>query len=138
METKVCTKCGKEKQVTEFYWVKARDNYLPSCKSCSREYRRLHPRTKNKTVYNPVTEAKRRKKKKDYMSTIKMESGCIRCGFKEAPSALVFHHREPNEKSFEIGTRGYAKRRELLDAEIAKCDILCANCHNMLHAGVWQ
>lgn len=46
------------------------------------------------------------------------------------PECLQFHHRNPQEKSFNIGE--WIKKGvsiETLQAEIAKCDVLCANCH---------
>ena len=42
---------------------------------------------------------------------------------------MHFDHRPGEIKEFEIGfaVRGYSRRRIL--AEIAKCDLVCANCH---------
>jgi len=60
--------------------------------------------------------------------------GCERCGFNEHPAALDFHHRDGETK---LGTIANLKRlgagtaRHL--AEMAKCDLLCANCHRILH-----
>ena len=57
-----------------------------------------------------------------------MARGCARCGFKEHPTALHFHHLNPAEKEFNIAQNtGLAFSR--LKAEIAKCIVLCANCH---------
>lgn len=57
--------------------------------------------------------------------------GCIRCG-ESHPACLQFHHRDPSTKLFAI-TR-WSKSALKLRAEIAKCDILCANCHFKHHA----
>jgi hypothetical protein len=43
---------------------------------------------------------------------------------------LQFHHRNPEEKLFDVSDcirNGVSL--ETLQAEIAKCDVLCANCH---------
>lgn len=48
---------------------------------------------------------------------------------------MVFHHRDPREKEITISEamrRSFGRARIL--AEIAKCDVLCANCHVKLHA----
>lgn len=52
---------------------------------------------------------------------------CVGCGERD-PIVLDFDHREQSEKLFQIadGMR-YAPAKIM--AEIAKCDVLCANCH---------
>lgn len=73
----------------------------------------------------------RRKRK---LGVIKYLGGsCQRCGFDEHESALQFHHRDPSQKDFGIN-RGISKRFELVKAELDKCDLLCANCHSIVHA----
>lgn len=66
------------------------------------------------------------------LAEIKLAHGCLRCGYREHPAALSFHHRDPATKKFTIG-KGYHAAEKLL-AEIAKCDVLCENCHRVLHA----
>jgi len=78
-------------------------------------------------------EARRREELRTWIRTIKVGRGCARCG-ENAPECLHFHHRDPSEKDLEIGaviTAGWGKQR-ILD-EIAKCDVLCANCHFKHH-----
>lgn len=67
---------------------------------------------------------------------IRMAGGkCQRCGFCESEVALTFHHREPDKKSFPLGTREIrAKKWEDILEEFAKCDLLCMNCHRILHS----
>ncbi len=55
---------------------------------------------------------------------------CAKCGFKEHTCALDFHHKNPDEKDFPIDA-GYSMKKIL--AEIAKCIVLCANCHRIEH-----
>jgi hypothetical protein len=42
---------------------------------------------------------------------------------------MQFDHRPGEGKSFDVASavRGYSRKRIL--AEIAKCDLVCANCH---------
>ena len=57
--------------------------------------------------------------------------GCVRCGEAD-PACLDFHHRDPTQKLGHIGEfRKFGMERLL--TEIAKCDVLCANCHRKLH-----
>jgi hypothetical protein len=76
---------------------------------------------------------KRRRLKLREMLRQAKASGCIECG-ENHPACVEFHHREDEDKLFEIGDavrRGVSEAR--LFAEIAKCDMLCANCHRKRH-----
>ena len=55
---------------------------------------------------------------------------CVRCGYDRCLRALTFHHRDPAAKAFALDARNCSNRsHEVLTAEAAKCDFLCANCH---------
>ncbi|HET7843700.1 MAG TPA: hypothetical protein VFL14_06090 [Xanthomonadales bacterium] len=59
---------------------------------------------------------------------------CSRCGYSRNFAALVWHHVNPREKLFELDLRSMSNRSEVeLRAEIAKCLLLCANCHAEVH-----
>ena len=58
--------------------------------------------------------------------------GCHDCGL----SCLVdnwfvfdWDHRDPSQKLFTISEKKHSVSSEKLLAEIAKCDLVCANCH---------
>ena len=67
-------------------------------------------------------------KRHKMLSTIKVKAGCKICGYNKHPSALDFDHRNPYEKSFDISAGKTLNLKKLM-MEVAKCDILCANCH---------
>ena len=56
---------------------------------------------------------------------------CIICGFNNI-HALCFHHRDPKEKKFHVLATAKRFDRTLKEAE--KCDLMCQNCHWILHA----
>ena len=59
---------------------------------------------------------------------------CCACGYSKSISALCFHHRDPQDKVFNIsGVRLTRLARVKLEAEVAKCDVYCLNCHAELH-----
>lgn len=60
---------------------------------------------------------------------IKLESGCVRCGFKAHAAALDFNHAR-GVKVFNVSQDPKVALYRLLE-EIAKCDVLCANCHRI-------
>lgn len=76
----------------------------------------------------------RKRALKAWYAEYKATLNCSVCG-EGHPACLVFHHRVPSEKDVAVSTavtqRGWSKERIL--AEIAKCDVLCANCHRKLH-----
>lgn len=63
-----------------------------------------------------------------WLDNIKMKSGCNICGYNKAPEALQFDHINPSDKEFVISQDMKVAKRRVI-AEIAKCRILCANCH---------
>lgn len=67
-----------------------------------------------------------------WMDALKLERGCDRCGYATCPAALEFHHRNPAAKLFAVGQHPRMARSRV-EAEIAKCDLLCANCHAEEH-----
>ena len=66
--------------------------------------------------------------------------GCDYCGWNAHQAGLQFHHRSPADKEFIISTgiRDGVKKypMEKLLKEAAKCILICANCHALMHAGV--
>jgi hypothetical protein len=65
--------------------------------------------------------------------------GCLRCGYKRNYAALCFHHRDPSTKKFMIDMNTLANRSAAsVQTEIAKCDLLCANCHAEHHYPLYQ
>ena len=75
----------------------------------------------------------RRREFRERLHKIKVERGCIRCGFKEHYAALEFHHRNPAEKKFLV-SKGENYSWAMCEAEIEKCDVLCSNCHHILES----
>lgn len=75
----------------------------------------------------------RRAKAKQHIQTLKAGGQCP-CGV-DSPECLQYHHRDPSTKLFDISAgvrRGFSISK--LNREVAKCDLICANCHFKLHA----
>ena len=64
------------------------------------------------------------------LTEVKLASGCVDCGYKEHPAALDFDHLPGQEKYRDISRMLNVARSTLL-AEIAKCEVVCANCHRI-------
>ena len=67
-------------------------------------------------------------KRRAMLNEIKITAGCADCGYNTNPAALHFDHRPGTEKVAGISTMVSASTERLM-AEIAKCDVRCANCH---------
>jgi DNA-binding transcriptional ArsR family regulator len=60
---------------------------------------------------------------------------CKLCGYNRVPAALQFHHLDRSQKAFELSHRGATLALDAARAEVAKCVLLCANCHAEVEAG---
>lgn len=76
-----------------------------------------------------------REKRRAWFRTLKATLQCVRCG-ESHPACLEFHHRHPADKTanvIELAQSTYSE--DIILAEIAKCAVLCANCHAKEHWG---
>jgi hypothetical protein len=56
---------------------------------------------------------------------------CADCGVRFPKAAMDFDHRDPATKTYTVSRMvGRATYSQIL-SEVAKCDIVCANCHRM-------
>ncbi len=77
---------------------------------------------------------KRRKDElRQWWRELKATKSCEECG-EDAPECLHFHHNDPSTKVFTLATAALDGRsRASILAEVAKCRVLCANCHLKHH-----
>jgi len=57
---------------------------------------------------------------------------CSSCGLTDK-DCLVFHHKDPSDKSFSLSECWHWQKWEVVKKEINKCKLLCCNCHAKLH-----
>ena len=77
-----------------------------------------------------LVQKKKRFHLREELNEFKCQQGCLRCGYDKHGAALDFHHADSNkERRITIGSWKTSKGM----AEIAKCVILCANCHRVVH-----
>lgn len=151
-EMRQCLKCGEIKPTIAFSQKgSARNSH---CKVCIRayqeDYHAAHPEKRKEIQHRSYLKhhennlAKRaeyrqenrtdlRNQKRERTARWKAERICKICG-ENHPACLDFHHRDPNTKSFDISHAiSIGMSDELIGIEIAKCDVLCRNCHTKLH-----
>jgi hypothetical protein len=84
-------------------------------------------------VVHPVVAARRRTKARAVAHMGGRCEGCKRTG---PPALFDFHHRDASTKDFAVSQDGIPRSWPRVVAELAKCVMLCANCHREVHAGV--
>ncbi len=72
--------------------------------------------------------------RKELLNKHKVLNGCADCGQKHE-AILTYHHKDPENKRFGISDAAPKKGFNHIVNEIAKCEILCFNCHAIRH---WQ
>lgn len=131
---KQCTKCEVEKQEEEFpFKDKANNKRNSICKECHRAYKLKHYYANKQQYYD--RNQKQEDKIKLYVREYRLTNPCVNCGESEV-SCLDFHHTDPTQKDGEVNE--FIKYGSLtkVQNEIAKCVVLCANCHRKYHAGL--
>lgn len=97
-----------------------------------REYDRRWYR-EHKVTYNKV-KSRRKIELRQWFDGFKAILKCYLCNENHI-ACLDFHHINPADKEISIADavrKGWGKTRIL--KEIAKCKVLCANCHRKFHA----
>jgi hypothetical protein len=63
-------------------------------------------------------------------------AACYACATEFTPPVFEFHHWSAGTKEFGVASDGLNRTWPKVAAELAKCVMLCANCHREVHAGV--
>lgn len=128
---KKCNKCQVEKDLSEFRKDNHRsDGYRSDCKVCARAYAKSAYMERYSAAVQ-VRDKERRASNRQLMEQHKTQ--CVRCSEPDK-ACLEFHHRDPADKLFTIAHNVQRSTSVLLE-EIAKCVVICSNCHKKLHAG---
>jgi ribosomal protein L31 len=62
---------------------------------------------------------------------LKAMRGCYDCGGFFPPEAMDWDHRPGTEKLFHVSDSFGTRNFESIVDEIAKCDLVCSNCHRV-------
>ena len=126
--------------------IKSKDRY-----GRSKEYinghngRKYQDGSQYKREWNHRNRKKRYEYKRSFVANRKMEllimlgGKCNICGIKATKENIAifdFHHRNPDEKEFNLGQNTIGDIAfEKVKNEAQKCDMLCSNCHRLYHFG---
>lgn len=89
--------------------------------------------TFNRLAYQSAKMIETRQSNKVKLLEYKGGMKCVRCGFDEQiPDCYAFHHRDPLQKD-KNWVNWRSQPLEKSKKEIDKCDVLCHNCHSIVH-----
>jgi hypothetical protein len=77
-----------------------------------------------------MASAKRRLQRMRALIRTAKEKPCADCGVQYPYFVMDFDHRDPSQKVACINVLAWCSEQALRE-EIAKCDVVCANCHRM-------
>lgn len=127
----ICCMCHEDKPPEAFAFRSIATGELQShCRECQAAYRRKHY-LDNKPVYiaREVARIKRfRDENRVLLFQYLVAHPCVDCGERDV-LVLEFDHRDPRSKTHDVGYLAVRKPWKFVLAEIAKCDVRCANCH---------
>jgi len=133
---KTCTGCKERKPFADFNKKSSGKFGLQAyCRQCSSEHGRAFYH--KKLDHNRARVSKRKKELLAKFEAYKAVQVCLVCD-EATYCCLEFHHLDAGEKDLEVSVmarKGYSWERVM--EEIAKCAVLCSNCHKKLHAGLF-
>lgn len=117
MQTKICTKCGRQLPIDQFYWRDKKTGRRRSeCKDCHNGYVKQKYKERQQSV-----------------EELKSNLCCAKCGDKRG-YLLDFHHLDPSQKDRTVSRMiSNNASDQNIQNEINKCIVLCANCHREFH-----
>lgn len=133
METKICTKCGETKELSDFFYRNKKTGTRHSqCKRCyrnSRNNKEHYEKYKDEYIARSKDRQKRvLKENVDKLLEYLKYHPCVDCGETD-PIVLEFDHLIREDKQYCISNmmRDYSWDKIL--SEITKCEVVCSNCH---------
>ncbi len=124
-----CCRCGESKAPDEFAWRrKAQGQRDTHCRPCRSAYGKEHYAANKQRYIDQAAERKRRvgRERWAYLIDFFAANPCSDCGETD-PLVLEFDHLE--DKAFDISQGLISRPWTVVLDEVAKCDVVCANCH---------
>ena len=121
---KKCGHCGREQPLAEFH--RRGKGHQAWCKTCRRAYDASYFRASRARLM-----ARKRERWEEIVqwhNELKASLPCVDCGGFFHHAAMTWDHLPGREKVNEVSNLRRFSRNAVL-AEIAKCELVCANCH---------
>lgn len=132
LERKKCIKCERLLPLEDFQVIQRKTGPKPiaKCRTCRREYDREYWLNTQARMGSRKRDRQRviHRRNKDHVWAWLLAHPCVICGEAD-PVVLEFDHIDPSTKSCDVSTLLHTGALSTIDKEIAKCRVLCANCH---------
>lgn len=124
---KICGMCDQEKEFLNFNRKGA--GYQSRCVDCQKKsYKKYYDQSPNEKARLKERRIKIRKQNRIKIKKIKEDSPCTDCGNYYPYYVMDFDHQK--DKKYQIANMT-AQSWELIEKEINKCELVCANCHRI-------
>ena len=124
-EAQRCARCGEVKSLDAFHRMgTGRQRY---CKPCRRDWDAAY--WVRRRLFRISQQKSRRRELREWISSIKSSSPCTDCGGYFHWAAMTYDHLPGHEKRGDISDLIAGGYRSVLITEMAKCEVVCANCH---------
>lgn len=133
MQFKICSTCKVKVDIEFFGRNKSKsDGFQSQCKSCKsttqRNWYQSHDVTHKVNVR--INAKKQKAVLRDYVRRWLLENPCVVCGEPRLPTLDFDHVRGKKQDSVSSLVRSVCSLTTL-QKEIAKCEVVCSNCHRI-------
>lgn len=135
MYLKRCSKCGKNKPLSDFYCRKIgprQGKYYEKCKVCMKVRGRSYYHNHHTRQLKLAKQRNRRylDLNLEYLAVVK-NNKCADCGKFYPPWVMDFDYKDKTLKSNNVAWLRRFHSQSKLKQEIDKYDLVCANCHRL-------
>ena len=107
------------------------DKCVPRCVRCHRRVTQQRTPCAWRSAERLPASWQRRLDMQDLNDKLKMTLGCLDCGWREWPRGLDWDHVLGDKVADISGMIANGRPRPEIAAEMAKCELVCANCHRI-------
>ena len=133
MNTKLCPSCGTEKPLSSFYSKQVKNGLAIQsyCKPCNAQYNKNYIiQNKERTMLSHRNSKERKRAEaKKFITDYKKDKPCTDCGKVYPHWIMQFDHLRDKVKGVSIMANN-GQSIDTIKDEIAKCELVCANCHS--------
>jgi hypothetical protein len=130
-KTKKCGRCGRRKRADKFYtrMLRGKKQLASYCKPCSLTYKNeWYSKSTDGRQKQIQRTAEAKRALREEVQRLKSSTPCSDCNKKHPYWRMQFDHVDDN-KVAEVSRLVSNGAADLVMEEIAKCELVCANCH---------